>query len=277
MKAPDFEYERPDTLAAALTLLADDSRDVQVLAGGQSLIPMMNFRMAAPEVLLDLGGLDLGGIGVREGMLEIGAMTRYVEMMRSDLVAQHAPLITLALPHVAHAAIRNRGTLGGSVALADPEAEMPAVLLALDAQIVVTGLDGPRTLPAPAFFLGLYETALEPDEIVTAIQIPTPPRRIGFAEVARRHGDYAMAGVAVTDRGTGATLTDPRVAFFGVADRPLRAQAVEEALEGASFSKPDALAALSDIPFEGDLNASPDMKRHLAGVVLGRAYADLIA
>ncbi|MEM8872393.1 MAG: xanthine dehydrogenase family protein subunit M [Pseudomonadota bacterium] len=269
MKSIDFEYQRPETLEATLALLADDTRDVQLLAGGQSLIPMMNLRMAAPEVLVDLGALGLSGVALRDGWLEIGAMTRYSALMRDDLVARHAPLMRLALPHVAHAAIRNRGTLGGSVALADPAAEMPAVLLALNAEIEVAGRNGRRNIAADDFFVGLYETDLDDGEIVTAIRIPVQPCQAGFAEVARRHGDYAMAGVALTVGEAGA-----RVAFFGVADRALRAPGLEEALATRGMDQA-ALEHLRTLPFEGDLNASAEMKRHLAGVVLKRAFNGL--
>lgn len=281
MKAPDFAYERPDTLAAALALLGDDAADAAPLAGGQSLMPMMNFRVARPDVLVDLGAIaELRGIRDTGDALEIGAMTRYAEIAASDAVARHVPLFAMALPHIAHPAIRNRGTIGGSVALADPAAEMPALLLALGGEITVAGPGGARRVKADDFFLGLYDTALEPGELVTAVTIPKPRAgaRFGFHELARRHGDYAIAGVAVAARGRD-TLSDVRIAFFAVADRAVRATASEAALEGRAQNDAGALAtalgALDRLEYEGDLNAAPATKRHLAGVVLKRAWEAL--
>lgn len=273
MKAADFLYERPTSLTDAFALLGDEARDAAPLAGGQSLMPMMNFRLAQPGTLVDLSGLDdLRGIALHDGALRIGAMTRYVELAQSDLVAKHAPLITMALPHIAHAAVRNRGTIGGSVALADPAAEMPALLLALDATVTVQSADGLKYYAAQDFFLGMYDTALEEGELVTAITIPPAAgRRFAFYELARRHGDYAMAGVAVSCSADG---RDHRVAYFSIADRALRATATEAILDagGASDAAVDALDAL---PFAGDLNASDAMKKHLSGVVLKRALKGL--
>lgn len=271
MKAADFLYERPASLGDALALLAD--AEAAPLAGGQSLMPMMNFRLAQPGTLVDLAGLEaLRGIALEDGALRIGAMTRYVEMANSDLVAGHAPLIALALPHIAHAAVRNRGTIGGSVALADPAAEMPALLLALDAVITVQSEGGEKTHAARDFFLGMYETALEEGELVTAITIPARgDRRFGFYELARRHGDYAMVGVAVS---CSATRTNHRVAYFSIADRALRATAVEAALD-AGGTVEDAIAALESLPFASDLNAGAATKQHLAGIVLKRAMGGL--
>ncbi len=276
MKAAEFAYERPKTVTEALALLADPEREATPLAGGQSLMPMMNFRMAQPELLVDLGGLDeLCGIVETDGGLRIGAMTRYADLAASPLIATHAPLIALALPHIAHAAIRNRGTIGGSCALADPAAEMPALMLALDAQITLLGAEGGRVIPAQEFFLGMYETALEPGELVVAIKIPSPApdRRFGFYELARRHGDYAMAGVAVA--ASGQPGTDYRIAFFSIGERAIRATAAEAALDGLDpgSAGTDAVIAdaLAEIEFAADLNASAETKRHLAAVVLKRA------
>lgn len=270
MKAADFLYERPGSLADVLALLADEALDATPLAGGQSLMPMMNFRLAQPGMLVDLSGLEsLRGIALVDGALRIGAMTRYVELMRSDLVAEHAPLIALALPHIAHAAVRNRGTIGGSVALADPAAEMPALLLALDAVVTLASASGTRDVAAADFFLGMYETALEEGELVVAVTIPegAADRRCAFYELARRHGDYAMAGVALTCSGEGG---DYRVAYFSISDRALRATDVEAVLD-AGGTVEDAIAALESLPFNGDMNAGVPTKQHLAGVVLKRA------
>lgn len=269
MKAADFSYESPSTLDAALRLLADPERDVMALAGGQSLMPMMNFRLARPDLLVDLNGIDgLAGITHRGGMLRIGAMTRYSALESSALVQQLAPLLGLALPYIAHDAIRNRGTIGGSVALADPAAEMPALLLALTAVILVQGPAGERRITADDFFIGMYETDLQAGELVTAVLIPdaAPGDRFGFYELARRHGDYAMVGVAVAL--TGSSL---RIAYFSVADRALRACAAEAILSTDIGAVDAAVAALDQLEFDGDLNATGTTKRHLAGVVLRRA------
>ena len=272
MKAADFRYERPASLPDALALLADEDLDAAPLAGGQSLMPMMNFRLAQPGTLIDLSALDdLRGVTLDEGMLRIGAMTRYVDLTRSELMATHAPLIAMALPHIAHAAVRNRGTIGGSVALADPAAEMPALLLALDAQITVQSEAGPSIHAAADFFLGMYETALEDGELVTEIAIPIagPDDRFAFYELARRHGDYAMAGVAVARRGS-----LHRIAFFSISDKAMRASGAEASLD-AGRPVAEAVLTLGDLPFSGDLNASTSMKQHLSGVVLTRALEAL--
>ena len=274
MKAPAFDYARPGTLAEALALMGDDAREVAALAGGQSLMPMMNFRLAAPEALIDLGAItDLRGITEADGRVRIGAMTRYADIAAHPGLAEKLPLVAKALPHVAHPAIRNRGTLGGSVALADPAAEMPAVLLALGATIHLAGTSGERAVDAGDFFLGLYETAREPGELVTAIEIPAalPGQGFGFHELARRHGDYAMAGVTV------ARTPDPRIAFFAVSDRAIRANGAEAILAADPAAIDAAVAALDEIDFAGDLNGGPEMKRHLAGVVLRRAWAEASA
>lgn len=275
MKAADFRYERPADLAAALALMGDTERDVAALAGGQSLMPMMNFRVAQPDVLVDLAGVEeMRGISLADGRARIGAMTRYAEIERHATLLAAVPLMARALPFIAHSAIRNRGTLGGSVGLADPAAEMPAVLCALGAEVVVAGAGGERRVAADDFFLGAYETALEPGELIVALDIPVARAgdRFGFHEVARRHGDYAMAGVAIA-RADGAA---PRIAFFAISDRPIRATAAEEALaEGAGLDA--AITKLSDLPAEADLNASEPMKRHLAGVVLRRAWEEMSA
>ena len=266
MKAPDFRYERPTDVEAALALLADG--DAAVLAGGQSLMPMMNFRLARPQVLVDLNRIDgLAGIAEDGEALRIGAMTRYADLAGSDLIATYAPLIARALPHIAHPAIRNRGTIGGSVALADPAAEMPALLMAMGAQIALRSTSGMREVAADDFFLGLYETARAEDELVTEIIVPKPApgTRHGFYELARRHGDYAMAGVAL------AVGEAVRVAFFAVSDHALRAPEAEAALASGDIDA--AAAGLEGLDFQADPNANVATKKHLAGVVLRRAWA----
>lgn len=259
MKAAEFYYERPETLEDVLALLSDDAIP---LAGGQSLMPMMNFRMARPEILIDLNRVaGLSGIADEGTDLRIGAMTRYVDLMSSDLIRAHVPLFGLALPHIAHAAIRNRGTIGGSLALADSAAEMPALLLTLGGTICVQSRSGAREIPADAFFLGAYETALEPDELITSVLVPKDRMQVGFHELARRHGDYAMVGVAISMQ------PQIRVAFFSVSDRAERVPDAEAALPDLDA----AVSALDAIAFLGDQNADANTKRYLAGVVLRRA------
>jgi carbon-monoxide dehydrogenase medium subunit len=281
MKAPDFDYECPATLERALSLLAETDADARPLAGGQSLMAMMNFRLAEPDLLVDLGAIhDLAGIADNGDEITIGAMTRYGELERSDLVSDHLPLMKAALPHIAHPAIRNRGTIGGSVALADPAAEMPAVVLALDATIVTVSVSGERRIEADDFFLGLYETALRSDEIIKAVSFPKPPQsaRFAFYELARRHGDYAMAGVAVAAESIN-PFRNARIAFFGVCDRAVRATGSEDALNGHDKADDSALElaveAVRGLAFSGDLNATADTKRYLAQVVLRRAAGEL--
>ncbi len=262
-------------------LLASPGRDTQPLAGGQSLMPMMNFRLAQPDALVDLSDIEeLTGIIDDGDDIVVGAMTRYAELERSQLIGTHVPLMTMALPHIAHAAIRSRGTIGGSIALADPAAEMPALMLALDATIVAASPAGERRIRADDFFTGLYETMLADGEIVKAVAIPKSASgaRFAFYELARRHGDYAMAGVAVAAAGDD-PLSDVRIAFFAVSDRALRATASEAALNGRFAGQEDAVARALDgvgaIDFHADLNAAADTKQHLARIVLERALADM--
>lgn len=280
MKASDFLYECPSSLAEALGLLAEPDVDTRALAGGQSLMPMMNFRLAQPERLLDLNRIDeLRFVRETSDAVEIGAMTRMAELEQSDLISAHQPLIVKALPFIAHPAIRNRGTVGGSLALADPAAELPVIALALDAQIHVASRRGSRVVVSQDFFLGPYETALADDELIEWVSFPkSAERNVAFYEVARRHGDYAMAGVAVALQGS-PTITDARLAFFGIADRAVRAADSETSLVGQSLADQAAVTAaienVGQLSCFGDLHADADTKRHLARVVLKRALAEL--
>lgn len=272
MKAQDFRYERPSTMDEALAILADTDQEAQPLAGGQSLMPMMNFRLAAPDVLVDLGGVpELSGICEDNGEIVIGAMTRYRDLMASEMVARDVPLLAAALPHIAHPAIRNRGTLGGSLALSDPAAESPAVLLALGGSVDLRSASGQRSVAADEFFFGLYETARQPEELITAVRLPkaAPGHRFGFYEITRRHGDYAMIGVAV------AQAPDWRIAFFSVAGTPLRATDAEAVLNADASDIDGAVAALASLEIDGDRHGDPAMKRHLAGVALRRAIGGM--
>ena len=253
MKSADFLYERPANLTDALGLMAQTDKDPVALAGGQSLMPMMNFRMATPGLLVDLNGLDeLKSIAIDDSHLRIGAMVRYAELERHPDVARACPLIGMALPQIAHPAIRNRGTLGGSLSLADPAAEMPAVMMVSNATMQIRNSETSRTVPAEDFVTGMYETALEDGDLLTTISIPIPDpaTHFGFHEIARRHGDYAMAGAAVAHMpGTA------RIALFGVSDKAVRAHAAEDILGQDPMAIDAAVTALDDIDFAGDLNA----------------------
>ena len=267
MKAPDFDYLLPASLDAALAMLAEHGGEAMPLAGGQSLMPMMNFRVAAPEVLIDLANLsELRGISIEGDTIRIGAMTRYAELMADADVQKHIPIFGLALPHIAHDAIRNRGTIGGSIALADPAAEMPALMRALNAIVEAEGPDGTRMINADDFFLGMFETALD-GELIKALHIPvaTSEQRFGFHELTQRHGDYALAGVAVVQ-----TSNTYRAAFFGVADRATRLPDLEQALEQQD-DMASVLEHLGNIDFTDDLKANHTTRQRLAGVALKRA------
>lgn len=239
MKAGAFRYARPATLQAALAMLEEDAAATP-LAGGQSLLAMMNLRVAAPSLLVDLAAIgELRGVGKQDGGLHIGAMTSHREVRDSTLVQQHAPLLVAALEHVAHPAVRNRGTIGGSLALADPAAELPACVTALGGSMAVAGPGGRRVVPADAFFTGLMQTALRPGELIVAIQIPfAADRRWGFDELARRHGDYALAGLAATW-----AQDDLRLCYFGCSGHAHLAPAVAAMAQRGPLSFDDAALA----------------------------------
>ena len=235
MKPAAFAYLATEGLDEALAALSAHGDEAKVIAGGQSLVPLMNMRLARPGVLIDINKItQLAGIEM-DGALSIGALTRQQEVQGSGEVRSFAPVVVEALAHVGYPAIRSRGTFGGSAAHADPAAEIPALLVLLDAELVIRGSAGERTVPASEFFKGYFTTALEPVEILTSVRIPRPPDGIrwSFSEVARRHGDFAlvgvMAGAVVDDDGKGRSV---RVALFGVADTPIRATEAEAALEG---------------------------------------------
>jgi carbon-monoxide dehydrogenase medium subunit len=278
VKPAPFAYARAKSVEHAIELLARPDGEARLLAGGQSLIATLNMRLSAPKLLIDLNGVgELAGIAVEDGMIEIGALTRHAEAERSKDIATHAPLIALALPHIGHVAIRNRGTIGGSIAFADPAAELPACLLALGGEVEIAGDKGRRAVNADDFFKGLFETALGPREVLTAIRIPaaTKDTRAGFAEFARRHGDYAMIGLAASAEAQGKRLSEVRLAFFGVGDTPVRAKRAEAAL--ASGGVDDAVTALgSDLDPSGDIQATAATKKHLAGVLLKRVARQLM-
>jgi carbon-monoxide dehydrogenase medium subunit len=276
MKPARFEYHRPASLAETFDLLDRYGDDGRILAGGQSLVPALNMRLATPRAVIDINRLPgLDDIRLAPEGLVIGALTRQEALERSPLVREHAPLLAAAVPHVGHAAIRARGTVGGSLALADPAAELPACAVALDATIRLSRRRGSRSVAAADFFRGIYTTAVEPGEVVTEIVVPPGPGwRAGFDELARRHGDFALAGLAARLRVEGRTVRDARLVFFGVGDRPVRARSAETALAGRDLD-PAPLAAAGraltlDLDPPGDIHASPGLRRHLAGVLLAR-------
>src|SRR5580693_6653495 len=228
MKASAFSYARATSVSNALELLAKHGDRAKLLSGGQSLMPAMNLRLISPELIVDISEIgELRGIAVDGGVVAIGALTRHVDLLRSPDIAVHAPLLAEAVAHVAHPAIRNRGTIGGSLAHADPAAELPACMLAFDAAIVVRGSRGERRIAAADFFTGIFETALAVDELLVAIEVPIARKNSAhfFHEFARRHGDYAMAGLAAQAVVESGLFTELRLACFALGDRPVLANA----------------------------------------------------
>ena len=279
VKPPPFDYSAPTTLEEALNLLSELGEDARPLAGGQSLIPLLALRLARPSHLIDLAGVDeLQSLATDSGQLVIGAMVRERRAERHEEVAEYAPLLAHALPLIGHPAIRSRGTIGGSLSHADPAAELPAVALTCDAELVARSRDrGPRTIKATDFFTGFFSTALEPDEILTEIRISRPPPGSGtaFEEVARRHGDFAMVGAAALVQIHDGQIAHARVTLTGVSDVPRRAAETEAVQAGA----PPTDEAIADAAEQGtktlsppsDLHGSGAYRRHLAGVLIRRA------
>ena len=279
MKPAAFEYFAPGTLAEALALLTRHGGDAKPLAGGQSLIPAMNFRLARPAVLVDLNRVAaLAYVRAESGGVAIGAMTRQRTVERSELVARAAPLLAEAMPSIAHPQIRNRGTVGGSIAHADPAAELPAVMVALEARFRARSVAGERSIAAREFFKGMLETALAPDELLVEIALtPLPPRSgTAFLEVSRRHGDYALVGVAAVvtlDRAGGCRAA--RIVLLSVGDGPVLAAQAAALLVGQAPSdellRAAAAAVARDIDPPSDIHASAAYRRHLAAVLTRRA------
>jgi aerobic carbon-monoxide dehydrogenase medium subunit len=282
MKASAFSYARATSVADALALLAAHGDGAKVLSGGQSLMPAMNLRLISPEFIVDIGGItELRGIAVNGDILTIGALTRHVDLLRSPEIAVHAPLLSEAIAHVAHPAIRNRGTLGGSLAHADPASELPACILALDATIVVRGPAGERRIAAEGFFTGIYQTALSAQELLVAVELPVARKNAAhfFHEFARRHGDYAIVGLAAQAMIEGNVLADLRLAFFAVGDRPVLAKAAARLI--GRVITPAILSEASttlgeELDAQEDQQASAAMRRHLAKVLLARCVAALL-
>jgi aerobic carbon-monoxide dehydrogenase medium subunit len=274
MKSPLFDYVKPKNLGEVFGLIAQYGDDARLIAGGQTLLATLNMRLSEPQLLIDIKGLaELKGIDVKGGYLRIGALVTHTEIEESALVAVHAPMLAKAAPHIAHRAIRNLGTLGGSIAFADPAAEWPVCALALDAVIVLLSKAGERRVEAKDFFLGLYVTSASADEIVAAVEFPLiePGEIQDFSELARRHGDYAVVGLGVRASAKGVFS----IAFLGIADRPIRAYQAEALLNGAKGDAATNLSAIATIGQEieviGDLTHKAETKLHIAGVLLRRA------
>jgi carbon-monoxide dehydrogenase medium subunit len=275
VKPAPFAYKKARSVDEALSLMAGEP-EARLLAGGQTLIASLNMRLSAPPLLIDINGIDgLDRIEASNGSVKIGALVRHAQAERDETIARAAPLIARALPHIAHPAIRNRGSVGGSIAYADPAAELPACLLALGGEIVARGANGERSIAAGDFFKGLFETALAPGEMLTGIRIPAAKgdSRFGFAELARRHGDYALVGLAASARAEGKRLNDVRLAFFGVGSTAVRARSAEAPV--AEGDVDGAIAAL-DLDPSGDIHATGAVRKHLAGVLLRRVSAQLM-
>jgi carbon-monoxide dehydrogenase medium subunit len=280
VKAAAFDYVKPSSIEQVLGLLQQHGDDARLLAGGQTLMATLAMRLSEPALLIDLAALDaLRGIARVGDRLRIGALVTHSEIESSPLVARHAPLLGQAAPHIAHRAIRNAGTWGGSLAHADPAAEWPACLLALGGAVIVRGPDGERRIDADDFFVGLYETALQPGEVLVATEIEPAGSGawFGFSELARRRGDYAIVGIAATASRAGAALRAPRIALMGVGTTPARAPRTEAMLDGRALDAGTIAQAVASLRAEidplPDLTHSSSTKRHLAGVLLQRLLA----
>jgi carbon-monoxide dehydrogenase medium subunit len=283
MKAPPLSYVRAATLSEAFQLWRDAGPDAELLAGGQSLLAALAFRLSDPGTLIDIGRLrELKGISqVGSSTIRVGALTTHAELGRHELIRQHVPLIVEAVPLIAHPAIRNRGTLGGSLAFADPAAELPACCVALEATVIASNAADERRIAAAQFFTGLYTTALRPYELITAVEFPVAKagERTAILKLARRSGDYAMAGVAAKARLAGSTLIEPQLVLFGVGDRPVPARRAMAAVSGQQVLATTVAAAQAaldaDIEPPADQHGAPQTKRHLARVLMARALARL--
>jgi len=285
MKLPPFDYACPTTLPEAVQLLASRDGDAKAIAGGQSLVPMLAFRLAHPALLVDLRKLaDLRGIKISEKGVTLGAMVRWRDIEDDARLDSAHPLLKAAIAHVAHYQIRNRGTVGGSIAHADPAAEMPGIAMTCDAEIAVVGKSGAHVIQAADFFQGALTTALTSDEIIVEVRLPAWPqgRRWGFKEFARRRGDFALAAAAVFyDLDANGRATNAHVGVIGVGDRPLRLAGVEDVLNGqvideATIAKAEA-ATHAGVDPQDDIHASAAYRRALAGTMVERALRDAAA
>jgi aerobic carbon-monoxide dehydrogenase medium subunit len=284
MKLPPFEYACPTSISEAVALLSSHDGEAKPLAGGQSLVPMLAFRVASPSLLVDLRKLaELRQIKIAQDGVTLGAMVRWRDVLEEARLKTAHPLLVAAVEHVAHYQIRNRGTVGGSIAHADPAAEMPGIVVTCEAQIAVMGKAGARTIAAGDFFRGPLMTALNPDEILTEIRLPAWPakRRFGLQEFARRRGDFAMAAAAVFYDDDNGKARNAHVGVVGVADRPLRLPSVEAVINGqkiddAVIAKAEAAASAAVNPAD-DIHASGAYRKALVGVMVERALKDAAA
>lgn len=277
MKAPPFDYIKVGTVEEALALLARHGDDARILAGGQTLLATLNMRLSEPALLIDIGGIEsLRGIERRGERLHIGALVTHSAIEASSEVAEHAPLLCAAAPHIGHRAIRNAGTWGGSIAYADPAAEWPCCLAALDGSVTLQGPRGLRRVEARDFFRDLYTTDLQADEIVVGADVPVagPGEWFAFGELARRHGDYAVAGLAVAARFERTLAREVRLSFLGLAGTPVRARRTEALLAGKMLDAATIEIAAASLKSEldpiGDLHHEAATKRHLATVLARR-------
>jgi carbon-monoxide dehydrogenase medium subunit len=283
MKSSNFAYVRARSVAEAVDLLEQHGPDARILAGGQSLLPMLAFRMSSPSVLIDIGGIrELRFIEERDGLVRIGALTRHADLENSELIEKRLPLVARAIPEVAHIAIRNRGTIGGSLALADPAAQLPACMLVMDAHIVAVGPGGERRIEASAFFTGTYETALQSCELLTRVEVAVPAlgTRVHFSQLSRRHGDFAIVGLAAIRLAGNELSGNLRLAYLGCGDRPKRAMKTETLLSTmrAGRDRTALLAALEqDLQPSTDLQATSEMRLVLAAVLAERAFSEISA
>lgn len=284
MKAPEFDYVQANSLNHAAALLSEYGDEARLLAGGQSLLPSLNMRLSEPSLLIDLNGLTaMRGVKLQGAMLRIGALTTHTDIENSAIVAQHCPMLKLAVGHIAHRAIRNVGTFGGSVANADPAAEWPTCLLALNGRVIAYSVRGERTIEARDFFTGLYTNALAEDEILIACEVPVFHRDDwhGFQELARRHGDYAIAGLAMNLRFAGPAVQSASLAWLGLAATPIRSPKTEALLTGKSLDAASIEMAMASLREElsplADLTNGPDTKKHLATVLARRLLMQAMA
>jgi carbon-monoxide dehydrogenase medium subunit len=284
MKAAAFDYAKPKALKEALTLLAEAGEDARLIAGGQTLLATLNLRLSEPSILIDITNLDeLKGISIVGNQLRIGALVTHTEIEDSKLIAQHAPLLKAAVPHIAHRAIRNLGTWGGSLAYGDPAAEWPACSLALNATMLIAGPDGERRISAQDFFIDLYTTSLEPNEILVATELPIAEGNqvFYFHELARRHGDYAVAGIALVAQKQGDVLSDCAFTFFSVGATPVMAKKAEALVNGKPLNDELIASAVAtarqEVEVIADITNSAETKQHLIGVLLERGLKHLIA
>jgi len=282
LKPAAFDYAVPATLAEAVALLAQHGGEAKAISGGQSLMPMLNFRLTSPAMLVDLRRIsELHGVDIQPAGTRLGARTRWCDIEKSSALAAAQPLLCAAIAHVAHYQVRNRGTVGGSIVHADPAAEMPGLSVALDAQLRLVGAKGERMVPASEFFTGPLSTVIESDEVLVEVLLPAWPaaRRWGFQEFARRRGDYALAGAAVWyDLDSNGSIINAHIAIIGASDRPRRLPTVESVLNGrkpdaASFAAAAQVTSAAVDPMT-DVHASAEYRRALAGTMVERALSD---